>query len=746
MWTPFSKKSGHRSRPAVHMTRASRVANSLTRSAAQTRLFLKRQIWVFPILAIIGLSFLAYVVSGSIERTMKSNLRSQLETLLAVEKEMLLNWYHEQQSTAGSISQDPQIRAQIMKMLDAIDPTTSDSTTATIGPLHFELLKEMSVAMSAHDFEGYILVSKDMQIISATDESLIGNKQIIRNNPLVSQALEGHTFVSPPAPSILVQEDQDGVQRIGVPTMYVCAPVRDANFQIVAAIGFRIQPEKEFTRIMQLGRIGDSGETYAFNKNGVMISNSRFENDLILLGLLPDQENIQSLLNIQIRDPGGDMTQGFRPKVRRSELPLTKAAADTLSGNSGSDVIGYNDYRGVPVIGAWTWLPDFQIGVVTEIDRSEAFRPLTILQRTFWFLYAMLGLASVAIFIFSIIVARMQREAQKAAIANKKLGQYTLERKLGEGAMGVVYKGHHAILRRPTAIKMLNMDRVNQDSIDRFEREVQITSQLNNPHTVAIYDYGRTEEGIFYYAMEYLDGIDLQELGDKYGPQSDARVIQILLQICSSLYEAHSSGLVHRDIKPANIMLNRRGGVPDLIKVLDFGLVKAIDDRKQQQLTQANSMAGTPLYMSPEAIQTPAAIDARSDLYAVGAVGYFLLTGTPPFMSDNLVDLCRMHISEIPQSPSVRLGRQVCAELEQTLLDCLDKNLARRPQTARDIILRLEKSDILTQWSIQNAEMWWSQHERGMPVTRTSTSSHSASVNSSKSATNPANLDQTFLG
>ncbi|MCA9108166.1 MAG: serine/threonine protein kinase, partial [Planctomycetales bacterium] len=191
--------------------------------------------------------------------------------------------------------------------------------------------------------------------------------------------------------------------------------------------------------------------------------------------------------------------------------------------------------------------------------------------------------------------------------------------------------------RRPTAIKMLNVDRVNDDSIKRFEHEVQITCQLNHPNTIAIYDYGRTPEGVFYYAMEYLDGIDLQKLVEQYGPLPESRVAHILNQICGSLYEAHSKGLVHRDIKPANIMLNRRGGDADVVKVLDFGLVKAIDSKHQQLASASNGLTGTPLYMSPEAIQSPMLVDACSDLYAVGGVAYFLLTGQPVFNAASIV-------------------------------------------------------------------------------------------------------------
>jgi serine/threonine protein kinase len=338
--------------------------------------------------------------------------------------------------------------------------------------------------------------------------------------------------------------------------------------------------------------------------------------------------------------------------------------------------------------------------------------PLTILQGTFWGLYVLLGLSSIAIFVFTVIVARLRREAQKAAIEAQQLGQYQLERKLGTGGMGVVYKGMHAMLRRPTAIKMLDVDKVNDASIQRFEREVQITCQLNHPNTIAIYDYGRTPEGVFYYAMEYLDGMTLQTLVDRYGPLSESRALHILTQICGSLHEAHALGLVHRDIKPANIMLNYRGNEPDVVKVLDFGLVKAVNEA-QKSTTVANSLTGTPLYMSPEAIQAPNLVDARSDLYAVGAVGFFLLTGQPVFDAASIVELCQKHITAIPDTPSKRTGRQISEELEATLMACLEKSPFKRPASARELSQRLSRCPAAGKWSVDEADLWWTRHDRG---------------------------------
>lgn len=695
----------------MHMTA---VGKSMSRTISRTGLFFKKQLWIFPILAAVVLGVVGFTTRSAIESIMRENLHSQLQTLLDVETAMLETWIKVQIANASSQANSPTVRNHVYQLLDAVDPTIDHPEPLGMLKLHAQLQKDLAPALSAGDYFGYFVADKTKRILSASTPELIGQEDIDEYGTVIAQALEGEATISAPFPSVIMMRDQEGKLRTSVPTMFVCAPVRDASFQVVAVLALRIRPEREFTRILQLGQIGRTGETFAFDTTGRMVSNSRFDDELVLLGLLNDEDNARSILQLSVRDPGGDMTAGYRPTKRRHDLPLTKMAKAAIAGQSGFDLDGYRDYRGVNVIGVWKWLPKYHIGVATEIDCAEAFRPVIILKRSFWGLFILLWLCAMAIFAFSVHNARLQREAQKAAIAAKKLGQYRLEDKLGSGGMGIVYKGYHAVLRRPTAIKMLHVEKVNESSIERFEREVQITCQLNNPHTVAVYDFGRTDEGVFYYAMEYLDGIDLQSMVDKFGPLPEARVIRILSQICGSLYEAHGLGLVHRDIKPANIMLNRRGGEPDVVKVLDFGLVKALDEGQQAGLTAANGLTGTPLYMSPEAIQTPNSVDARSDLYAVGATGYFLLTGKPVFDATNIVELCHLHVDATPLPPSQRTENPISPDLESLILGCLEKTRSKRPQTARELTLRLERCVAAASWSIEEAENWWSRHERGL--------------------------------
>jgi serine/threonine-protein kinase len=289
-----------------------------------------------------------------------------------------------------------------------------------------------------------------------------------------------------------------------------------------------------------------------------------------------------------------------------------------------------------------------------------------------------------------------------------QLGQYTLVRKIGEGGMGVVYEARHALLRRRTAIKLLPMSKAGEQNAARFEREVRLTSTLTHPNTIAVYDYGRSPDGVFYYAMEYLDGIDLQKLVDGAGAQPPGAVVHVLEQICGALAEAHGAGLIHRDIKPANVILCERGGRPAVAKVVDFGLVKDVEAR-DTGTTQAAARAflGTPLYMSPEAINSPERVDVRSDLYAVGAVGYFLVTGSHVFDGATAVEVCAHHLHSPVVSPSERTGSSVPRELESILLDCLAKSPDARPTSASVLVERLAAARAAIGLDAASIRAWW---------------------------------------
>jgi serine/threonine-protein kinase len=320
------------------------------------------------------------------------------------------------------------------------------------------------------------------------------------------------------------------------------------------------------------------------------------------------------------------------------------------------------------------------------------------------------GLTAVTALVSRVIYG-LHREVQNA----KRLGQYVLGELIGEGGMGAVYHAQHAMLRRPTAVKLLSAERSGPESIQRFEREVQLTARLTHPNTVAIYDYGRTPDGVFYYAMEYLDGLSLEQLVERFGPQPPGRVIHILLQATGALGEAHALGLIHRDVKPANILFCERGGAPDTVKLVDFGLVKDLAPSESPELTHTGAITGTPLYLAPESILDPASVDHRVDLYALGGVGYFLLTGQPPFLGRSVLEICGHHLHTTPEPPSERLGATLPADLEAVVLRCLAKKPDDRPRDARalhDALLECQKA---TPWSLAEARDFWSTFRGGHP-------------------------------
>jgi serine/threonine protein kinase len=363
---------------------------------------------------------------------------------------------------------------------------------------------------------------------------------------------------------------------------------------------------------------------------------------------------------------------------------------------------------GLPMILAVSLLvPTADGGITWRSAGSDALPWLPLTLVLVW------GFAVVGCTVISWVIYGLRAEIREA----RRFGQYVLEHKLGEGAMGVVYRAAHALLRRPAAIKLILKDRASESDLLRFEREVQLTSRLVHPNTISIFDYGRTAGGIFYYVMEYLDGLDLQRLVDQYGPLEPARAIHILAQISGALAEAHALGLIHRDIKPANIVLTERPDEPDVVKVVDFGLVKRFGGNLAESAA-TDVVVGTPLYMAPEAISRPDTVDGRSDLYAVGAVAYFLLTGQHVFEAASVLEICSKHMLEAPVPPSQRLGKPLPADLEAIVLGSLAKDRDARPASAAVLRTSLLACADAQSYDMAAARAWWQSHRSSQKSNR----------------------------
>ena len=360
-------------------------------------------------------------------------------------------------------------------------------------------------------------------------------------------------------------------------------------------------------------------------------------------------------------------------------------------------------------IAALSLIPGGVVATWLRIDALERAASIGDWLQHAWVVFRNLGVTAFLATLTSQVIYGLQKQVRESA----RVGQYVLREKLGEGGMGVVYRATHALLRRDTAVKLLLPDRLGAASLLRFEREVKLTAQLTHPNTVAIFDYGRTPDGVFYYAMEYLEGGDLEQLVSYTGPLEPARVVFILEQACRALSEAHALGLIHRDVKPGNVLLCERGREGDIAKILDFGLVLNLNAAGDARLTQSTALTGTPLYMAPESITSPGEIDARSDLYSLGAVAYFLLVGRPPFTGASLVEVCAAHVHRPAEAPSGQRNG-VPHALDAIILRCLAKRPEDRFRDADELgaALRAVAAEGHDAWNAELAAAWWQTHRR----------------------------------
>ncbi len=389
--------------------------------------------WIVPLfMAASILTGVGWWARTTVEKAVRENLTADLQTILNTNVATLKIWLQKQIAAVDAIAAEPQIKACIQDLVAfAKEKGTDAGRLRSSKPLEC-LQKTITAFESTPGHADFIVVEPTGIIVGALRDEHLGQRigSAFAND--MAQALSGKTLISLPFRDPSPGSDEKGVMRTDRLTMFAASPLRDNRYgRIIAIFIIRINPLKDFTRILRVARFGQSGETYAFNTQGILISPTRFNEQLKQIGILSNAPDTQAILNVEIRDPGGDMVLGFKPKVPRAELPLTRMALSAVSGKDGLDVDGYRDYRGVPVIGAWTWLSEFGFGIAVELDVTEGYRPLIIVRKAFFLLLILFGMAIAGFLFYSLFRLILEGRVKTAMRQVQKLGQYTLEEKVG---------------------------------------------------------------------------------------------------------------------------------------------------------------------------------------------------------------------------------------------------------------------------------------------------------------------------
>lgn len=626
-----------------------------------------RLVLLLLLAALLGVGLWAYRGIGNSLREIRA---TGLQTLLNTQVGTLEQWISERRHEAEQLASDTELGAGMVQLAAG----RGGDRDRIVGKILGKATAMGVTAVMVVDPRGRILAASEVERTgrSVTPDFLAHLAPVLRGRS---------AFVRPYSATGSIA----GMRDIG--RAWVAAPIVAANGKIVALLALGSPADKGFAKLFAAARLGQSGEAFAFDADGWLLSPSRHADALLQRDLAP---------RLALPATDGEVLTAL----------AAQAVAERSAGGAGILLTPYPNYLGHDVIGTWRWLREHDIGVAVELEAGEAYAPLTYLQ---------IGFGVVLVLIFAVWLSGFLSPKALAAILRRdgrtrQMGPYKLLRQIGEGAISNVYLAQHRMLRRPAAVKVLKTKSTTEEWTARFQREVQLTSGLHHPNTITIYDYGTGPGGEFYYAMEYLEGLSLADLVERYGPVPPARTAFILRQACASLWEAHSCGLVHRDIKPQNIMLCEIRGERDFVKVLDFGLVKQIGGSQTRDLTAHMRILGTPLYMSPERIRNPGDADGRADIYALGAVGFFLLTGQRLFETETEHDLTYQVLHTVPRLASECSPFAVPAELDALIGRCVEKDPAARPQSIAEVASILDGVLVHMPWTRGQIDAWWRQN------------------------------------
>ncbi|MCD6041013.1 MAG: serine/threonine protein kinase [Burkholderiales bacterium] len=613
--------------------------------------------------AVVLLVPLGWWTYSAVERSLGELRAATLEAMLEAEARALAIWVRNRQSDVRRVARDPEVRKHVEALVTIASRPGAAARQYCAAPARRPLVDSLAAVLEEQGAASFNAVDRSRHIIAARFPEYCGLRiATAAFERQFAPVFDGETHFVPPHREAERLETLPPKPALERPLTWIEAPVRNAAGEVIAALGFGEYADGQFAAILSAARIAETGEAYAFDRAGALLSPGRF---------------------------------AAEPAVSPHGARLDEAERGML-------LEPYASYHGGKVIGAWRWLPEYDIGIAVEMSAAEAYAPLAYLKIAFGVVFGALVLSVLAALGGGLSLLRLRRE-----IGGRRIGAYRVQERIGEGGTAVVYRAQHDLLKRPTALKVLRLAKTSDEILARFEREVQLASSLSHPNTVEIFDYGRTREGQPYFAMEYLDGLTISQIVERDGPIPVGRTVHLLRQACAGLSEAHGKGLVHRDIKPENLMVCRHGGIFDFVKILDYGLVKHVSQQHSRDLTRNLRILGTPLYMAPERLRNPADVDHRADIYAIGAVGFLMLTGKPIFESADDLELSTKVLNEEVPRPSTVAPQPVPVELDLLVQACLEKRREDRPQRVSDLVEAFDALALEHRWTQRDAELWW---------------------------------------
>jgi hypothetical protein len=637
-------------------------------------------------------------VESTIQQSVRNELKGVADSLTLGSQRFMTD----KAKLVQSWSRRPSIRKAIVELVELAD---SDPDLELLrGAEQTDLIQSQLRMLSGVDDIKFVVWNDSYRTLasSSPDRADVGEPVAPGNAENLAYVMSGEAVLF--GPQRLIDDNEGVAAETTRPVMAIIVPIKDDDQRVIAALLVRgIGMFEEFSRMFIEVAIAGDLDAYAINRDGVMVTDSPRAVTMATENHL-DLSAREIAGRLRVADPGFELTSTNVSTVQRIICPLTVSVAAATTGNSSVRIDAYNNYAGQSVVGAWRWNNHWNFGIIVERIAERAFAPVRIVRFGFLLLGSLLFMTA---FAAAAMIARVST-AERAAV--HPLSRYEVISELGSGGMGVVYRAKHRQLGRDTALKVLIGDRRNKEDRLRFDREARLAASLSNPHSVMIYDYGRSEDGEAYCVMEFLRGLTLQEVVARSGHQPVGRVLFILSQICDALAEAHGMNLLHRDIKPQNIMLSLDASVGDWAVVFDYGLAKPLRPVSGVYQTSETIWSGTPMYMAPERFRAPSVMDPRSDVYSVGCVAYYLLSGRPPFIECDPESLFALILSQQPISISIHRNEGVPEEISAMVMRCMAKHVDERYATIEELSQMIDRLRATYSWTVDEARLWWKHH------------------------------------